>query len=97
MRPICRFEGVRGEFSQHEFGEVQLERTGGGRQKVVFFASRLKHFWYALVTGVVDQQVETPVPRLSEHFEQFGGLPVMALFDFLRADEIEHFSVRRPA
>ena len=64
---------------------------------MVFFASRLKHFWYALVTRVVDQQVETPVPRLSEHFEQFGGLPVMALFDFLRADEIEHFSVRRPA
>ena len=81
VRPICRFEGVAGEFSQHDFGEVQVEWTAGGRQKVVFFASRLKHSRFALVTRVADQRVETLVRTLAEHFERFGGLPLMAVFD----------------
>ena len=81
VRPICRFEGVAGEFSQHDFGEVRVEWTGGGRQKVVFFASRLKHSRYALVTRVPNQRVETLVRTLAAHFVQFGGLPLMAVFD----------------
>ena len=29
VRPICRFEGLAGEFSQHDFGEVWIEWAGG--------------------------------------------------------------------
>ena len=42
VRPIRRFEGLAGECSQHDFGEVLVEWTGGGRTRVHFFASRLK-------------------------------------------------------
>ena len=81
VRPICRFEGVAGEFSQHDFGEVQVAWTAGGRQKVVCFASLLKHSRHAVVTPVADQRVENLVRTLAEHFERFGGLPLMAVFD----------------
>ena len=29
--PICRFERVAGEFSQHAFGQVRIDFTSGGR------------------------------------------------------------------
>ena len=81
VRPVCRFEGLAGEFSQHDFGEVQVRWLGGGQQKVVFFASHMKYSRYALVTPVPDQRVESLVRTLAWHFEQFGGLPLMAVFD----------------
>ena len=71
--PICRFEGLAGEFSQHDFGEVLVEWTGGGRTRVHFFASRLKYSRYALVTLVRDQRLETLVRTLAAHFVGFGG------------------------
>ena len=74
-RSICRFEGVAGEFSQHDFGEVLVEWTGGGRQRVRFFGSRLKYSRYALVTLVLNQGVEALVRTLAAHFSQIGGLP----------------------
>lgn len=40
------FEGVAGEFRQHEFGEVWIHWSGGGRTKLPFFASRLNHSRY---------------------------------------------------
>ena len=81
VRPICRFEGVAGEFSQHDFGEVWIHWTGGGRTKVRFFASRLKYSRYVLVSCVPNQRVETLVRTLAAHFCQFGGLPLLAVFD----------------
>ncbi len=81
LRPICRFEGVAGEFSQHDFGEVWIDWTGGGRTKLRFFASRLKYSRYVLVTCVPNQRVETLVRTLTAHFCQFGGLPLLAVFD----------------
>src|ERR1700686_4975081 len=41
--PLVRFEGVPGEFSQHDFGEVDVEYLDGPEQRVRFFASRLKY------------------------------------------------------
>jgi hypothetical protein len=37
-----RFEGLPGEFSQHDFGQV-LEFCTGASQRIHFFASRLKY------------------------------------------------------
>lgn len=36
LRPTGHFEGVAGEFSQHDFGEVWDHWTGGGRTKLRF-------------------------------------------------------------
>jgi hypothetical protein len=40
--PIVRFEGLPGEFSQHDFGEVDVTFVDGRKKRVHFFASRLK-------------------------------------------------------
>ena len=80
-RPIRRFEGLAGEFSQHDFGEVLVEWTGGGRTRVHFFASRLRYSRYALVTLVPDQRVEMLARTLAAHFVEFRGLPLPAVFD----------------
>src|SRR5215831_16595033 len=57
-RPMIRFEGLPGEFSQHDFGEVDVRFVGGARQRVHFFASRLKYSRWSEVTLVPDERVE---------------------------------------
>ena len=42
-KPLVRFEGLPGEFSQHDFGEVVVEFLNGMCQRIHFFASRLKY------------------------------------------------------
>jgi hypothetical protein len=42
VRPLVRFEGLAGEFSQHDFGQVDVRFLDGARTRVHFFASRLK-------------------------------------------------------
>ncbi len=41
--PVVRFEGMPGEFSQHDFGSVNVAYGDGTSEKVHFFASRLKY------------------------------------------------------
>src|SRR5215472_15637430 len=42
-KPLVRFEGLPGEFSQHDFGQVEVQFRNGSRQRIHFFASRLKY------------------------------------------------------
>jgi transposase len=79
--PIVRFEGLPGEFSQHDFGEVVVTFVDGRAMRIRFFASRLKYSRYVAVTLVEDQRVETLVRCLARDFVSFGGLPLMAVFD----------------
>lgn len=79
--PVVRFEGVPGEFSQHDFGEVDVTFVDGRKKRIHFFASRLKYSRFARVTLVRDQKVETLVRCLARDFVAFGGLPLMAVFD----------------
>lgn len=79
--PIVRFEGLPGEFSQHDFGHVDVTFVDGTRKRVHFFASRLKFSRFAQVTLVDDERVETIVRCLARDFVAFGGLPLMAVFD----------------
>lgn len=78
---VMRFEGLPGEFSQHDFGEVWVSFNRGARRKVHFFASRLKYSRHVQVTIVPNQQVETLVRTLVEHFAAMGGVPLLAVFD----------------
>ena len=52
VRPLVRFEGLPGEFSQHDFGQVDVRFLDGTRKRVHFFASRLKYSRWAEVTIV---------------------------------------------
>lgn len=79
--PVVRFEGLPGEFSQHDFGEVDVTFVDGRKKRVRFFASRLKYSRSVAVTLVQNQRVETIVRCLARDFVAFGGLPLMAVFD----------------
>ncbi len=76
-----RFEGLPGEFSQHDFGQVDVTFVDGSRKRIHFFASRLKYSRWAEVTVVPNQTAETLIRTLADHFVAFGGMPLLAVFD----------------
>lgn len=78
---VTRFEGLPGEFSQHDFGEVRVTFQDGRTRKVVFFASRLKYSRFSQVSIVPDQTAESLIRALTRHFVAFGGIPLLAVFD----------------
>jgi transposase len=81
VTPLVRFEGLPGEFSQHDFGEVRVQYQNGSEEIVHFFASRLKYSRWAEVSLVADEQVESLVRALVDHVAAFGGIPLVAVFD----------------
>lgn len=80
-KPLVRFEGLPGEFSQHDFGQVDVEYLDGTQQMIRFFASRLKYSRTIRVTPVPDETSETLVRTLAEHLHSWGGAPLMCVFD----------------
>lgn len=80
-RLLVRFEGLPGEFAQHDFGEVDVRFLSGSVKRIHFFASKLKWSRWPLVTIVPNQQVETLCRTLVAHYEQFGGVPLLSVFD----------------
>lgn len=81
VRPVTRFEGVPGEFCQHDFGHTDVVFTSGERKRVHFFASRLKWSRSSDVTLVENERVESIVRTQLQHYEGFGGRPLLAVFD----------------
>jgi transposase len=81
IRLITRFEGLPGEFTQHDFGEVDVRFLDGTTKRVHFFGSRLKYSRWVEVSLVPNQQVETLVRTMTDHFEAMGGIPLLAVFD----------------
>jgi len=81
QRMMMRFEGLPGEFSQHDFGQVRVRFANGDIRVVHFFASRLKWSRWVVVTLVDNEVVETLVRELAEHFCRFGGVSLCAVFD----------------
>jgi transposase len=80
-RPVVRFEGLPGEFSQHDFGHVDVRFMDGSTKRIHFFASRLKYSRWVEVTLVDNERVETLLRTLVDHFAAFGGIPLLAVFD----------------
>jgi transposase len=80
-KPLVRFEGLPGEFSQHDFGEVEVEFLNGARHRIHFFASRLKYSRFIRVSLVKDETVESLVRTLAEHLASWGGRPLLCVFD----------------
>jgi transposase len=84
--PVVRFEGLPGEFSQHDFGQRRVNFTSGETQVVRCFASRLKYSRFMDVQMVENEQSETVIRCLLRAFERFGGMPLQCVFDNLKAD-----------
>jgi len=86
VRPVkteveMRFEGLPGEFSQHDFGQIEVPYDDGRSERVHFFASRLKWSRWVEVTLVPNEVAETLIRTLADHFVAFGGVPLCAVFD----------------
>ena len=88
-RPLVRFEGVPGEFCQHDFGHVEVRFVDGSRKRIHFFASRLKYSRWTEVTVVPNETAETLVRTLVLHYERMSGVPLMGVFDRPRTIAIE--------
>jgi transposase len=80
-RVLVRFEGLPGEFSQHDFGQVDVEYLDGSTERIRFFASRLKYSRVIRVSLVSDEAVETLVRNFADHLHSWGGAPLMSVFD----------------
>ena len=80
-RPMVRFEGLPAEFSQHDFGQVDVRFLDGTKKRIHFFASRLKYSRWVEVTIVSDERAEMLVRTLVDHFVAIGGIPLLAVFD----------------
>ena len=78
---VTRFEGVAGEFSQHDFGEVKVRYDNGSEERLIFLATRLKYSRWSQVSLVPNQTAETLVRTVCEHFCLIGGVPLLAVFD----------------
>jgi hypothetical protein len=70
---MVRFEGVPGEFSQHDFGQADVRYVAGRTERVHFFASQLKWSRAVDVRLVSNEQEEALVRGLLRSFEAFGG------------------------
>jgi len=81
VKPLVRFEGLPGEFSQHDFGQVDVEFTDGTTRRIRFFASRLKYSRCIRVSLVKDETVESLVRSLARHLDSWGGAPLLCVFD----------------
>jgi transposase len=79
--PVVRFEGVPGEFSQHDFGQVDVRYTDGRTERVHFFASRLKWSRAVDVRLVPNEREEALVRALLRALEAFGGVPLVTVWD----------------
>jgi transposase len=81
QQPIVRFEGLPGEFSQHDLGHVDVRFIDGTQRRVHFFASRLKYSRWVQVSLAGSERVEPLVRTVVEHFAAIGGVPLLAVFD----------------
>lgn len=79
--PVVRFEGLPGEYAQFDFGEAKITYADGSRDKVVFFAGRLKYSRFMHVVLVPNQQAETLIRALLACLVAFGGSPKEWVFD----------------
>ena len=89
--PVVRFEGVPGEFSQHDFGKLRVKFMGTGREEmVIFFASRLKWSRWSHVMLVKGEAVESLVRALLLGLADFQGVPLVCVFDNPKTIVLKH-------
>lgn len=87
--PVVRFEGVAGEFAQHDFGQLSVPYTDGTTETLTFYAGRLKYS-RALHVCLVEGESAEPFLRGMESFAAaLGGLPLINVIDNTKAAVIK--------
>jgi len=83
--PVVRFEGVAGEFAQHDFGSLTVTYTDGTREKLTFYAGRLKYSRAVHVCLVEGESAEAFLRGLESFARALGGLPLLNVIDNTKA------------
>lgn len=83
--PVVRFEGVAGEFAQHDFGSLWVTYTDGTRERLTFFAARLKFSRALHVALMESENTEAVIRGMEEAARSWGGLPLLNVVDNTKA------------
>ena len=91
--PVVRFEGLPGEYAQFDHGEGWVEYVDGRRERIIFFAGRLKYSRFMHVELVDDQQAEATIRALIACLTAFGGSPKEWVFDNAKTLRLSRWGV----
>jgi transposase len=83
--PVVRFEGVAGEFAQHDFGEFRLEYLDGASEKLHFYCGRLKYSRALHVQLNGGETAEAYIRGMEAAAARWGGLPLINVVDNTKA------------
>jgi hypothetical protein len=83
-RPISDHDRIPGEIARHGFGQIDVRLRDGSERALTFFVSRLEYSRWTIASFVPDQNVETCVRTLMDHYREMGGVPLLAAFDRAR-------------
>lgn len=83
--PVVRFEGVAGEFAQHDFGTLTVPYTDGTSEKLTFYAGRLKFSRALHVCLVESESTEAFLRGMEAAAAAWGGLPIFNVIDNTKA------------
>lgn len=86
--PVVRFEGVAGEFCQHDFGKLALCYLDGTDDTFTFFAARLKYSRMIHVCLVAGESCEALIRGMESAARAFGGLALINVIDNTKAGVI---------
>jgi transposase len=89
--PLVRFEGVAGEFAQHDFGTLTVSYTDGATEKLTFYAGRLKYSRALHVCLVDGESAEAFLRGLESFARALGGLPLINVIDNTKAAVIQRY------
>jgi transposase len=79
--PLVRFEGLPGEFAQHDFGTLTVPYTDGTTEKLTFYAGRLKYSRALHVCLVDNEGTEAFLRGMEALATAMGGLPLINVID----------------
>jgi transposase len=79
--PLVRFEGLPGEFAQHDFGTLTVTYTDGAADKLTFYAGRLKYSRALHVCLVENEGTEAFLRGMEAFAGTMGGLPLLNVID----------------
>ncbi len=83
--PLVRFEGVPGEFAQHDFGQLAVTYTDGSQETLVFYAGRLKYSRMMHVCLIDQENAEGLIRGMEALAQAVGGLPLINVVDNTKA------------
>jgi transposase len=83
--PVVRFEGVAGEFAQHDFGEFRMQYRDESTEKLRFYAGRLKYSRALHVRLAAGETAEAYIRGMEAAAAVWGGLPLLNVVDNTKA------------